>query len=156
MPTFQFYCPPCNRREDRILSHSEIHGQTCAICGGPLDWEFVPTRSKPVVFANDSRYPRWATGPKQMAREAEKRGLVPLGNESLAGVKLEHARFRREAEEKASAGLSREIDGMMSELGDDLYTKEPQPPRYVDHDDELTGAGILEPIPRVRALEAGR
>jgi len=144
VPTFQFYCPPCNRREDRILSHSEIHGQTCGLCGRPLDWEFVPTRSKPVVFANDSRYPRWATGPKQMAREAERRGLLALGDEPLHGVKREHARFHQEAEARSSVALSRDIDGVLEDLGDELYTRDPQPPRHADHDDDLTGAGILD------------
>lgn len=131
-------------REDRIVLYAEIPDQKCSRCGEVLLHEFVPTRSKPVVFANDSKYPAWAKGPKQMARYARDHSLVAVGDAKPDEVSASCAKQLAHNQAKFEAETGKAIDSVLEELGDELYTSEPQPETAGIPDPDLTGAGILD------------
>lgn len=127
MPLFQFYCPACDRREDLLCGYSERSGQTCSTCGKPVAWEFVPTRSKPIVYGNDTNWSPTFTGPKQKARYLAANDLIEIGNESKETVHKEAARVRGDLRAARDAELQKVADECLSELGDaGLYKSVPE------------------------------
>ena len=125
MPTFQFLCRSCGRREDRIIFYEEIPVQACFTCGSQLQHEFVPTRSKPVVYTRNSGYSDSLTGPRQKARYLREKNLIELGDAPASEVNSEMDRLHRDHQKRQEAEIHKEALGIVSELGSELYTSGP-------------------------------
>lgn len=131
---------------DRIISYEEINGQNCDLCGRRLTWEFVPTRAKAQVFAQDTPglNPEW-TGPKQRRRWLRDRGLVDYEGASAEAVDRQHKRDETHREEVEDAAHLKATMEMLDELGDaGLYTHEHFSRDENLPDPDLTGAGTFD------------
>lgn len=143
---FQFRCEACKRRQDHICTFGEIPEQRCDQCGGGLVHEFVPTRAKAQIFAQDQRglNPEW-TGPRQRQRWLKDRGLVDYEGASAGEVAQHHARAEQHREEREDAEHLKATYEMLDELGDaGLYTSENPSPDLNEPDPDNTGAGVRE------------
>ncbi len=153
MPSFQLRCLFCAVSEDRICTNDEKHRQYCLMCGKRMKYQFIPTRSKAVVFANDSKeYPLF-TGPKQKSRMIKERGLIEYGSESLDTVRKEHERFASEKEAREEKEANTTVMEALGELGDSgMYhtipthvhkRQEREAHDKAQGDPENTGAGLV-------------
>lgn len=89
----------------------------CQKCNTHLKREFVPTRSKPVVFANSSTYYGTPiTGPKQMQRYLRERGLTHIEDASPHEV----ARHNRRLAEDREAQMDKEIEDAVHEAAEEV------------------------------------
>lgn len=154
MPRFQFYCQTCDNREDRFCLNEEKDGQFCLLCGEKMVYEFVPTRSRPVVYANDTKHPRQFTGPKQRERYLKDRNLIDYGSESPDTVRKFHENLDAEADAKRDHEVYETVMEGLSELGDaGLYQsvpahvakREERLAREEARDRDLTGAALGRP-----------
>lgn len=158
MPRFQFFCRECDSREDRFCSNEEKLSQFCLLCGNKMTWEFVPTRSKPIVFANDSKHPAQFTGPKQRERFLKDHGMIDYGSESADTVRKFHVKQEEELEAKADAEAYKSVMNALDEIGDaGLYQTVPQHvAKRMEReardqaDDDLTGADVGRPDEHLR------
>lgn len=132
MPTYQYWCRGCQIRGDRYgVPVAERASQTCEVCGKPLTLEFVPTRSKPVVFANDSKYPSVFKGPKHRARYMKDHDLIPLDDPTPDGAMRHAQRLRKEADEAADREISQAVETMFEENKELIFRRgrDPGPAR---------------------------
>lgn len=129
---YAYDCPRCSKRVDRYqVLVAERDDQVCE-CGGKLEFVLIPTRAKAVVWANDRNNSGsggdggFFTGPRQKARQLKERGLIDCGNESPESTTRHLASIAESVERKRDEETERVIMEGIQDLGESLYTTEPE------------------------------
>ena len=116
MPCYEYACPRCGAREDRIVPVADRDQQSHRCTDGkvvPLK-KLLSAPTAPAIFDSRAR-----------SRKAKAEGLIELGNETPATVQREIEKVRQQKREAKWDRIEREMGEQFHDLGESFYTRKP-------------------------------